>query len=339
MPHGTGKPLGRFTAVIPSKARQSARRVATALTRAQTILVAGHAGADGDVVGSSLALTNLLREMGKSVTVYNELPYPSIYSWLPGADTVTNTIGEDVAFDATVAVDAADAKRCGVHFPGVERRGKFVWIDHHAHKRPPGDINYIDLTAASVGEQIMSVADALKHPISLEVAKCIYTSLMSDTGVFRYGNTSARAFRLAGRLVECGVDPWEMTQRIYESQDEARMRLLGRTLENMWVSKDGRFGIGVIRAQDMVQVKAQQEHIHGIVNHIRGIRGVELAYVIHEDGERSRVISRSRGFLSCESVAETFGAAGFKNAATFHVDGTVENVKKKLIKSLAKIFA
>jgi bifunctional oligoribonuclease and PAP phosphatase NrnA len=334
MPHGTGKPLGRYSSVVPSKARQSARRVARALEKANRILVAGHVGADGDVVGSSLAMTLALREMGKKVILYNELPYPPAFAWLPGGRTLKLTVSARATFDAVVAVDAADENRCGAAFPDSNRRGKFIWIDHHAHPQPPGDINFIDLTSAAVGEQIVMVVDAMGHPLSKKVAQCVYASLMSDTGVFRYGNTSARAFRLAGRLVECGVDPWEMTQRIYESQDEERMRLLGRTLENLWVSEDGRFGIARVLPRDMRDSGANLRHIHGLVNHIRGIKGIEVAFLLHKEENATRVISRSRGNISCHLFAQPFGAKGHKNAASFLAKGSLAQVQRKLISSL-----
>ena len=339
MPHGTGKPLGRYSSVVPPKARQSARRVARVLEKAERVLVAGHVGADGDVVGSSLGLTLALREMGKKVVVYNELPYPRAFAWLPGGNTLKQTVSSRATFDAAVAVDSADASRCGVDFPDSSRRGKFIWIDHHSHPKPPGDINFIDLTSAAVGEQIVMVVDAMRHPLSRKVAQCVYASLMSDTGVFRYGNTSARAFRLAGRLVECGVDPWEMTQRIYESQDEERMRLLGRTLENLWVSEDGRFGIARVSPRDMRDSGANPRHIHGLVNHIRGIKGIEVAFLLHKEGNDTRVISRSRGNLSCHLFAEPFGAKGHKNAASFLAKGSLVQIQRKLVSSLPALAA
>lgn len=335
--HGTGAPLGRFTSEVPAEAREAAQKVAAVLERAERVLVLGHAGADGDVVGSSLALAEALRERGKKVTVYNEHPYPEIHSWLVGAEHVQTSLAENARFDVTVVVDAADPARCGRHFPPPERRGVFVWMDHHRIEHPPGDLNYIDLTAAAVGEQVAEVLDAMGHPLSKPVAEAIYTSLCSDTGGFRYGNTSARAFQLASRLVAAGVDPWEVTQRLYESQAEERVRLLGRALSSLWRSPCGRIGLVTVRDEDMAAVHANEEHVHGIVNHVRGIRGVEVAVLLRESGERTRVIVRSRGNVPVTSMAERLGGRGHANAASLSLEGDAEQVFSRVVEAATAV--
>lgn len=317
--HGTGRPLGRFTSEVPEDAQAAARRVAEVLSSAHRVLVLGHVGADGDVAGSSLGLAQALRELGKEVTVYNELPYPESFDWLPGAADVVHTLPKTARFDATVVVDAADPARCGRHFPPKAHRGTFVWIDHHRIAEPPGDVSYIDLTAAAVGEQIAEVLAAMGHPISADTAKCLYASLMSDTGGFRYGNTSARAFTLAGRLVAAGVDPWEMTQHLYESQAEERVRLMARALTTLWRSSTGKVGLVVVTERDLELTGATAEHAHGIVNHVRGIRGVEIAVLLREVEDGTEVVLRSRGSVSAVAIAERLGASGHKNAARFRL--------------------
>lgn len=319
--HGTGAPLGRFTHEVPDEARASARAVAAVLDQAQRVLVLGHAGADGDVCGSSLGLAHALRERGKDVTVYNEQPYPDAYNWLVGGRDVVTSLDADARFDATVVVDAARPDRLGRDFPSGARRGTYIWIDHHRTVGDaPGDLAYVDLTAAAVGEQIAEILDALGHPISQDVARCLYASLLADTGGFRYGNTSARAFRLAARLVETGIDPWEMTERIYESQDEARLRLLGRALASLWMSPCGRLGVVEIREDDFNTLGARDEHVQGLVNHVRGIKGVEVALLLREAPTGTKVIARSRGNVSIATIVQPLGVLGHKNAASFVLD-------------------
>jgi phosphoesterase RecJ-like protein len=335
--HGTGKPLGRWTSDVPDDARACARDVARVLDAAQRVLVLGHAGADGDVAGSSLALAQALRERGKTVTVYNEQPYQDVHAWLVGGDSVVNEIDADAHFDATVVVDAADPDRCGAHFPDAERRGVFVWMDHHQIDEPPGDLNYVDLTAAAVGEMVAEVLDALEHEISKETAKALYCSLMSDTGGFRYGNTSARALRLAGRLVAAGVDPWEMTERLYESQEEERVRLLGRALSTLWRSECGRVGIVTVTEDDMDATGATPEHVHGIVNHVRGVRGVEVAILLRELRDRTKVVVRSRGNVSVGRIAELLGHRGSSRSASFVVEHTVAEARERVAAAAREI--
>jgi len=325
--HGTGAPLGRHTHEVPPEARDAAKHVAAVLEQAQRVLILGHAGADGDVCGSSLGLALALRERGKHVDVYNEQPYPDAFAWLPGGDVVLATLADDDRWDATVVVDAARPDRLGAHFPGAARRGTWIWIDHHRIADVPGDVAYVDLTAAAVGEQIAEILDAMAHPISVPVAQCLYASLLADTGGFRYGNTSARAFRLAARLIEVGVDAWQMTERIYESQDEARMRLLGKALSSLWVSPCGRLGVVAITRDDIDAIGARDEHVQGIVNHVRGIKGVELAVLLREGGDGTKVIVRSRGNFPVAPAAQQLGAYGHKNAATFRLEKSLDDAR------------
>lgn len=335
--HGTGAPLGRFTSEVPQEAREAARQVAAVLERAERVLVLGHVGADGDVAGSSLGLAQALRERGKHVTVYNERPYAEAHAWLVGAAEVETELAPDARFDATVVVDAADPARCGRDFPSAERRGVFVWMDHHRIEDPPGDLNYVDLTAAAVGEQVAEVLDAMGHPLSKPVAEALYTSLMSDTGGFRYGNTSARAFVLAGRLVAAGVDPWEVTQRLYESQAEERVRLLARALSSLWRSPCGRIGIVTVRDEDMEAAHAHEEHVHGIVNHVRGIRGVEVAVLLREHDGRTRVVVRSRGNVPVTRIAERLGGRGHANSASLSLEGDADQAFTRVVEAATEV--
>jgi len=330
--HGTGEPLGRFTTELPDGARDHADAVAVVLERAQRVLVCGNTGADGDVAGSTLALRAALMRLGKEVVVYNDEAYPEAFAWLPGGSTVVTSLAADDRFDATVVVDCAKVDRLGTTFPSADRRGTYCWIDHHRIDVAPGDVNFVDLTAAAVGEQIALVLDALSARVGadlvdVDVARCLYASVLTDTGGFRYGNTSARALRLAARLVEAGVDPWEMTERIYESQDEARVRLLGRALDGLVRSSCGRLGLVRVRVSDLVELGAVEEHVQGLVNSVRAIKGVEIAALVREiSPEQSRVIFRSRGNIAVTPIAMALGGKGTKNAGSAVIGADIDGV-------------
>ena len=335
--HGTGKPLGRFSEEVPEEAQRAAMLAAEALHKANRILVLGHRGADGDVAGSSLALAIALREQGKSVTIYNEEPYGEGVDWLPQAGDVVTSLSSSACFDATVVVDAADPARCGADFPSAQRRGTFIWVDHHRIDVPPGDLNYIDLTAAAVGEQIAEILDAMGHPLSKDVATCLYTSLMSDTGGFRYANTSARALRLAGRLVAAGVEPWDITQHLYESQPVPKLRLLARALSSLELSPEGKVGLVSLSAHDLERAGADEKHVHGIVNHVRGLRGVELGILAREIGEDVEIVLRSSGNVSAADVAALLGESGNPNAARFRLRMGLHEAEERVLRAAAEI--
>jgi phosphoesterase RecJ-like protein len=335
--HGTGEPLGRFTSELPDGTRDQADAIAAVLATAQRVLVCGNTGADGDVAGTTLALACALRRLGRDVVVYNDEPYPAAFSWLPGGDRVVGSVPLDAVFDATIVVDAAKVERLGRSFPDAARRGVYCWVDHHRIDVPPGDVNFIDLTAAAVGEQMAIILDALSALVGVDlidrdVARGLYASIVSDTGGFRYGNTSARALRLAARLVEAGVDPWEMTERIYESQDEARVRLLGRALDGLWRSPCGRVGVVEVRVRDLHELGAVEEHVQGLVNSVRGIKGVEVAVLVRElDAQTARVIMRSRGNIEIAPIARALGGKGSKNAGSVVVADHVDGARRAVI--------
>ncbi|HEY1097409.1 MAG TPA: DHH family phosphoesterase [Myxococcota bacterium] len=335
--HGTGEPLGRYTTDLPEGALDQADAVAAVLVAAKRVLVCGNTGADGDVAGSTLALRLALLRLGKEVVVYNDEAYPDAFAWLPGGRTVVTALADDDRFDATVVVDCAKLERLGRTFPTKERRGTWCWIDHHRIDVPPGDVNYVDLTAAAVGEQIALVLDALsarvgENLLDADVGRCLYASVLTDTGGFRYGNTSARALRLAARLVEAGVDPWEMTEHIYESQDEARVRLLGRALDGLVRSSCGRLGLVQVRVSDLVELGAVEEHVQGLVNSVRAIKGVEIAALVRELGpEQSRVIFRSRGNIAITPIAVGLGGKGTKNAGSAVIGGDIDSVSDVVV--------
>lgn len=335
--HGTGEPLGRFTSELPDGARDQADAVAAVLEGAGRVLVCGNTGADGDVAGTTLALAAALRKLGRDVVVYNDEPYPAAFSWLPGGDRVATSVPPDATFDCTVVVDAARVERLGKSFPDAARRGVFCWVDHHLVDVPPGDVNFIDLTAAAVGEQMALILEALsarvgRELIDRDVARGLYAAIVSDTGGFRYGNTSARALRLAARLVEAGVDPWEMTERIYESQDEARVRLLGRALDGLWRSPCGRLGVVEVRMKDLHELGAVEDHVQGLVNSVRAIKGVEVAILVRElDSDAARVIMRSRGNIEIAPIARALGGKGSKNAGSVVVGADVDAAKQAAI--------
>src|SRR5256885_9782391 len=214
-------------------------RAVSALQSARRVLLTMHRGPDGDALGSALALGTALREMGREVVVYNpdELPYN--FRFLPGAAEVRREIAPDEAFDVTVATDAGARDRLGPHVPHAPRRGVLINLDHHLTPQAVGDINYVDPEAASVGILAYKIIRGLGHPLSRDAAICIYASILAATGCFRHSSTDPEGLRCAAALPEHGVDPWEMTVRVYEQQPLARMKLLAEVLATLELHHNG----------------------------------------------------------------------------------------------------
>jgi phosphoesterase RecJ-like protein len=303
------------------------------LRGARRVLLTMHRGPDGDALGSALALACALREMGREVVVYNpdELPYN--FRFLPGADAVRKSLAPDAAFDVTISTDAGAADRLGPEVPPPPRRGVLLNLDHHITTQPFGDVNYVDPDAASVGILAYKVIKGLGHPLSRDAAECIYASILADTGCFRYSSTDPECLRIAAELLERGVDPWEMTVRVYEQQPLARMKLLAEVLGTLELAADGKLATITITREMVQRTGTHLDLTDGFINYGRSVDGVEVAASLREpeNGSSSWHVSfRSRGNVDVASIAQKLGGGGHRNAAGCSIEGNRESVRDRI---------
>jgi bifunctional oligoribonuclease and PAP phosphatase NrnA len=305
-----------------------------ALRSAKKILITMHRGPDGDALGSALALACTLRDLGREVTVYNpdELPYN--FRFLSGASRVAKSLEADAAFDATVATDAGAYHRLGPDVPDPPRRGVLLNLDHHVTTEPFGDVNYVDPHAASVGILAYKIIKGLGAKLSREAAECIYASILADTGCFRYSSTDPECLRIAAELLEAGVDPWEMTVRVYEQQPLARMRLLADVLSTLEVH--GKLATITITNAMMSKTGSEIDLTDGFINYARSVDGVEVAASFREpqNGGPWRVSFRSRGRVNVAAIAQKFGGGGHHNAAGCSIEGGEAAVRARIAQEI-----
>lgn len=312
------------------KPAENLPRVVEALRNARSVLCTMHRGPDGDALGSALALACALREMGREVTVYNpdELPYN--FRFLKGADSVARSIAPGAAFDATLVTDAGAFHRVGPDVPPRERRGVLINLDHHITADAFGDVNYVDPHAASVGILAYKIIRGLGHPLSRDAAECIYASILADTGCFRYSSTDPECLRIAAELLEAGVEPWEMTVRVYEQQPLARMRLLADVLSTLEVH--GKLATITITNDMVAKTQSVTDLTDGFINYARSVDGVEVAASFREPatGGPWRVSFRSRGRVNVAAIAQKFGGGGHHNAAGCSIEGDEAAVRAQI---------
>jgi len=311
-------------------------QVVLALQRAQKVLITMHRGPDGDALGSALALACVLRQMGREVTVYNpdELPYN--FRFLCGAGEVVKTVAADATFDVTIATDAGSFERLGPDVPKPPRRGLFLNLDHHMTTEPFGDVNYVDPAAASVGILAYKIIRGLGAPVTKDAAECIYASILADTGSFRYSSTDPECLRIAAELIEAGVEPWEMTVRVYEMQPLARMRLLAEVLGTLEVH--GKLATITITNEMMARTQSELDLTDGFINYARSVDGVEVAASFREpvDGGPWRVSFRSRGRVDVATIAAKFGGGGHHNAAGCSIEGDEGAVRARIAEEIER---
>ena len=307
------------------------------IARSQTIFVAAHENPDGDAIGSTLALANALRDMGKDVVAYNRDRAPQEYRFLPGYETVVNEL--DVShFDAGFVLDAGDLSRAGNWIR--ERCRTLVNIDHHPYSKDFGDIYYVDTEACATGVLIYRLLRAAGHNISKEVATCIYTAILSDTGSFRYSNANPEAFQVAAEMVSLGVDPWSIASGLYESQDEVRLRLLALALPTLRVSSCGLYASVAVTLDMYKATGAGENDTDRFINYPRSVRGVEVAIFFRQEKKDSfKVGLRSKGNIDVGALARAMGGGGHHNAAGANVEGTLDSVQDWVYDRVARSLA
>jgi phosphoesterase RecJ-like protein len=297
-------------------------------------LVTSHARPDGDAIGSTLALAQILRKMGKSAEIVLGDAVPVIYHPLPASETIIHASQVKGGYDAVIILECDSLQR--TRLQGLEDQF-LINIDHHASSRPFANVNWIDPSAVATAELIFRLAQAAQVKITPEIATCLYTAVLTDTGAFCYAPTNACTFELAKFLVEHGADPGKIAQSVYFSSPMSKMCLLGAALSRL--ERDGAITWMSVTRQDMERFGALEEDCEGLVNYALSIAGVEVAIFFREVAhERIRVSIRSKGAVNVADIAQKFGGGGHECAGGFSTEGPVaESVKRVLAELRAKI--
>lgn len=307
----------------------------------QRFLVTSHARPDGDAVGSVLAMGCVLEQMGCEVEMVLADPVPYIYRKLPGVERirVKKTLGwEGQGFDCAadtvpvVILECDCTERTGL--TGFEGRC-VINIDHHASGQNFATLNWIDDDACAVASMVHRVAVAAGVEVTRDMATCLYTAVLSDTGSFTYPGTNAATFELAHELVLRGANPSAIAREVYFSNPESKIRLLGRALETMH-TQDGVAWAWV--TQDvMAEAAAETEDCEGVVNYLIGMDGVECAVFMREieDRRNFRMSLRSKGRVNVAAIAEGFGGGGHRSASGCVLEGPLERAKGLIVGELS----
>jgi bifunctional oligoribonuclease and PAP phosphatase NrnA len=306
--------------------------IADALRGHDRFLVVTHENPDGDALGSLLATTLTLRELGKDVVMFlaGSAPLPHEYGFMQ-LDGLVRVLPDDMEERVLVAVDCAKADRIGPDLAPVERATLVLDIDHHHDNSRFGDANLVVADASSTGEVLRDVIRELGVELTPELAEPLYIALVTDTGRFQYSNTTPKALRLAAELVDAGADVHAVFQQVYESVEFAKLKLLARALERARVLEGGRIVVSHLVRTDFAEVGAVEPYSEGIIDYLRAVEGCELAALIREpprdDGPTRRVSLRaSVDELDVSAIARLFGGGGHRQAAGFSSDASIEEI-------------
>ncbi len=219
-----------------------------------------------------------------------------------------------------------------------ERCRSLVNIDHHPYSEDFGNIYYVDTQACATGIMIYRLLQAGGYQVSRDVAICVYTAILSDTGSFRYSNANPEAFRVAGEMIALGVDPWAIASGLYENQDLERLRLLALSLPTLRISSCGLYASLAVTLDMYASAGAHEEHTDRFINYPRSIRGVEVAIFFRQlAADRFKVGFRSKGNIDVGALARAMHGGGHHNAAGAEVQGSLENVQEWVFKRVAEM--
>lgn len=313
----------------------SLQAVLDVLRCGQRFLVCSHTRPDGDSVGSTIALGMLLQQMGKRADLVSADHIPTIYSTLPGVESIRTVQRADGPFDAVILLECDTLQRARLH--GLQSFFQ-INIDHHATGRPFAHLNWIDREAASAGEMVYRLALAAGAAITPAMATCLYTTVLTDTGGFCYGNTRASTFAFAHQLVVAGADPIRIARDVYFSMATSRLLLLGAALANL--KREGRLAWLFVTQHDMIRSCAAEEDCEGIVNFALSIAGVEAAFFLRELADRSiRVSLRGKGQIDVASIASRLGGGGHRSAAGCTLPGPLPRALDEILFHLRPLAA
>ncbi|MGB7546555.1 MAG: bifunctional oligoribonuclease/PAP phosphatase NrnA [Terracidiphilus sp.] len=300
------------------------------LREGERFLVCSHSRPDGDAVGSTLAMGMLLEQMGKRADLVTADRIPAVYRRLPQADAIRTAMRVHGPYDAAILLECDGLDRTRLR--GLEPFF-VINIDHHTSGHEWGHLNWIDREAASVGELVYRLAKAADATVTPEMATCLYTTVLTDTGGFCWGSTRASTFALARELVEAGANPIRIAQDIYFSTPASKLLLLGAALSNL--HREGRLAWLWVSHKDMVRACAAEEDCEGIVNYALSIIGVEAAVFLRELPERRiRLSLRSKGKVNVAAIAATLGGGGHENAAGCTLDGPLDRALDEILAEL-----
>jgi len=306
-----------------------------ALTKCKKVLISVHKNPDGDALGSQLGLMLGLEKMGKEVFAHNLDPVPEIYRFLPGADRITTGPLIKGTYDAFLVLDA-DPPRTGL-LNGSWPAHTLINIDHHVTNPQVWPLTWLDPDATATGEMIYRLLMGLNIAIDKDMAICLYTAIFTDTGSFRYSNTTPESMRIAATLIEAGADPWSVTENVYESYSFKRINLLGKVLAGIERSPDGRIAWVLVTEDLYRQTGTTAEDTDNFVNFVRSVKGVEVAVLFRQTGTREYKISlRAKGRVDLSGLAKGLGGGGHKNAAGGMVEGPFTTVRDKVLLAVAE---
>jgi len=306
-------------------------------------LITSHRDPDGDSIGSQLALAKLVESWGKSCRIINQGDLPNKYMFLDpqGKIEKTEVVGAQKDVGATAdlvfVLDSTSMSRVGEVKKLIPPTAVLINIDHHPDNEEFGTFNYVDLDTSAVGEIIFYLLKVSGFPIMPVVATQLYAAILTDTGRFKFSNTTPSCLRVCAELIESGADPKHVTNQIYFNHSLPFLKLLGSILSYPQILGEGRICAMTVKKALLADLRVDPEEIEGVVGYSLFLKGVEVGLLFTEkESGKTKVNLRSQNEFDVSKVAREFGGGGHRNAAGCTLNLNLKQAKKIMVEQIQK---
>ncbi|NLW55444.1 MAG: bifunctional oligoribonuclease/PAP phosphatase NrnA [Firmicutes bacterium] len=316
----------------------SRQKVISILKKHRRFTVGCHLRPDGDAIGSLLAMGLSLERIGKQVEMVLPEGEPQTFNFLPGFEQIRSTPTFEP--EVVISVDCAERARLLLPPEVFVTEPILVNIDHHISNTYFGDLNIVLPEAAATGEIVYQLLCAGGFPLDDRIAMAIYTAVATDTGFFRFSNTTAETLSLAAQLVETyGISPSQIAERVYEEKSFESLRLLTEVLSTLQLSEDQRFSWMILSQEMLQRYPVDLEETENFVNYASSIRGVEIGLFFKEVKPQDIKVSwRSKATVDVSRLAAHFGGGGHARAAGCSLNGSMEAVTEEVLSFVQQYF-
>ncbi|MFH1563571.1 MAG: bifunctional oligoribonuclease/PAP phosphatase NrnA [Nitrospirota bacterium] len=316
------------------------------LQKEDNFLITAHIRPEGDSIGSQLAMAILLQKLGKQVTIINEDSPPELYRFLPQCEKILTYCPEyeRSRFDVAIVLDCNQFERVGKVASIVKNTPVIINIDHHPDSPGIGKYNYMDTKASACAEQVYMVIKAMHFNLDYELALPVYVGIMTDTGNFKQVNTTPLSHQIVAELLGYGIAPNEIANQIYEVNTVSSVKLLGMILSSLKTRQGGRIAITTITQSMLKEIGFTTElEPERIIDQVRSIKGVEISLLFRDLGQNSdlgrnkvKVNLRSKTSFNVSEIAKIFDGGGHIRAAGCVIEGTLQEVERKVVDEIEK---
>lgn len=310
-------------------------KIVDKIKNSKKIGITFHTSPDGDSLGSSLGLLQILKKLGKESYIICKESIPESFKFLPYSEEISSEVNfpKDKT-DLIIVLDCGNVDRINGNIDLNSKEYDVINIDHHKSNENYGVLNYVNSDAAAVAEIIFALMRLLKVELDRDIAKSLYTSLLTDTGSFRHSCTSKLTHEIAGELVDTGINFSEIHRIIFDNKSFNRIKLYGKVIENMELSLDGKIAFIYAKQDYFKQFNIEDEDTSDLLTFGMKINTVEVVALFKEKDEELKVSLRSKNFVDVRLIAEKYNGGGHVRAAGFVTKLPLSKIKHDLILKL-----